>query len=209
METPIDKKIIPGRMLLIIDPQTDFINGTLPVPGAVNAMDSLAEYVRNCDGTYACKVITADWHPYGHMSFDDCGGAWPRHCVHDTVGAAIWPALFDAVFSTSGDSLVLHKGEQACKEEYSVFENPYAAGEIAARVRRHRISHIDICGLAGDICVLSSLRQGMELLPDVRFRVLTRFSPSIDGGRKLNEFIHHHDTLSDTITPLTDGQTDQ
>lgn len=34
-----------NKILLIIDPQIDFINGTLPVPGAEGAMNSLADYV--------------------------------------------------------------------------------------------------------------------------------------------------------------------
>ena len=30
------------RLLLIIDPQNDFISGTLPVPGAAEKMEALA-----------------------------------------------------------------------------------------------------------------------------------------------------------------------
>ena len=35
-----------NKMLIIVDPQVDFINGSLPVNGAAEAMDSLAEYVK-------------------------------------------------------------------------------------------------------------------------------------------------------------------
>ena len=34
------------KMLLVVDPQIDFINGSLPVAGAAEAMDALAEYVK-------------------------------------------------------------------------------------------------------------------------------------------------------------------
>lgn len=81
------------RLLLIVDPQVDFIAGTLPVPGAEEAMDRLAEYIYESDGRYAHKIVTADRHPYDHCSFDGHGGPWPRHCVHDTVGAAVWQHL--------------------------------------------------------------------------------------------------------------------
>lgn len=34
------------KLLLIVDPQIDFITGTLPVAGAAEAMDALAKYVK-------------------------------------------------------------------------------------------------------------------------------------------------------------------
>lgn len=51
------------RMLLIVDPQIDFICGSLPVEGAEKAMNSLSEYIRQSDGDYTIKVVTADRHP--------------------------------------------------------------------------------------------------------------------------------------------------
>ena len=78
------------KLLLIVDPQIDFITGTLPVAGAAEAMDALAKYVKEKGNEYNVKIVTADWHPYHHSSFADEGGMWPRHCVQHSVGAAIW-----------------------------------------------------------------------------------------------------------------------
>lgn len=71
------------KLLLIIDPQIDFITGTLPVPGAVDAMDSLAEYIRRNNSDYDRVIVTADRHPMRHCSFKAEGGKWPAHCVAD------------------------------------------------------------------------------------------------------------------------------
>ena len=79
-------EITSSRLLLIIDPQLDFINGTLPVPGAVEAMNALATYITTNSSAYCLKIITADSHPYNHFSFLENGGQWPRHCVHDKRG---------------------------------------------------------------------------------------------------------------------------
>lgn len=67
------------KLLLIVDPQIDFITGTLPVAGAAEAMDALAKYVKEQGNEYTVKIVTADWHPYHHSSFADEGGMWPRH----------------------------------------------------------------------------------------------------------------------------------
>lgn len=185
------------RMLLIVDPQVDFINGSLPVPGAEPAMEQLADYILLSDGRYSLKIITADRHPFDHCSFSDCGGQWPRHCVHDTVGAAIWPSVFEAVYSTGGRAEVMHKGESTETDQYSVFQGPEAVERIRALTVQHAITAIDICGLAGDVCVLNTLRDAISLLPDISLRVLRRFSPSLDGGAILDRFIAEHNLQHD------------
>lgn len=184
-------EITSSRLLLIIDPQLDFINGTLPVPGAVEAMNALATYITTNSSAYCLKIITADSHPYNHFSFLENGDQWPRHCVHDTVGAAIWPSLFSAVYSTPGDSHVFHKGQNKDIEEYSIFNNSAATAEITRLLCHHQIAHIDLCGLAGDVCVLSTLKDLLQLFPALSVNVLTRYSPSIDGGISLNAYLSH------------------
>lgn len=57
-------------MLLIVDPKVDFINGSLPVRGGAEAMDALASYAKEHGNEYMVKIVTSDWHPYHHSSFD-------------------------------------------------------------------------------------------------------------------------------------------
>lgn len=177
------------RMILIVDPQVDFINGSLPVPGALPAMDRLADYILLSDERYALKIITADRHPYDHCSFKDNGGEWPRHCVHDTIGAAVWPSVFEAAYSTAGETFILHKGCEKNQDQYSIFQNPQAAEFILTAIRKYGIGKIDICGLAGDVCVLNTLLDASRLLPDLDFTVFRRFTPSLDGGKALEQLI--------------------
>ena len=115
-----------NRLLLIIDPQIDFINGSLPISGAEEAMNNLADYISRNSGKYALKIVTADRHPFFHCSFTDCGGEWPRHCVHDSTGAAIWQPLFRPLYETEGAVSFLYKGESEDRDEYSIFKNPEA-----------------------------------------------------------------------------------
>ena len=44
------------KMLLVVDPQIDFISGSLPVKGAAEAMDALAAYVKAHGDEYAVKI---------------------------------------------------------------------------------------------------------------------------------------------------------
>lgn len=171
-----------NKMLLLVDPQMDFISGSLPVPQAASKMRDLARYVHQNAQEYKIKVVTADWHPYDHCSFKEKGGPWPMHCVQNTVGAAIHPELFYALNQTVGQVELLYKGNLRDKEEYSVFQNSDSSLRLAVLLDQFEIECIEICGIAGDICVLNTLRDGLSLYKDLRFNVLTEFCPSLDGG---------------------------
>lgn len=167
----------------------DFITGSLPVPGAEKAMNALAEYIRSHNVEYSHIIVTADRHPMHHCSFKSEGGEWPRHCIADSVGAAIWPAVMDGLLDTPDKVIVLHKGEDALREEYSIFKNIAAAERILSILESDNIGQIDICGLAGDVCVADTIRDGIAMKLSQKINVLIDFTPSIDGGNTLDSLI--------------------
>lgn len=62
------------KLLLIIDPQVDFISGSLPVSNAAEAMDRLAQWITNHPGDFDDIIVTLDSHLPGHVSFDSSWG---------------------------------------------------------------------------------------------------------------------------------------
>lgn len=176
-----------NEMLIIVDPQYDFINGSLAVPGAEKAMNELAEYVKKNGKKYSHIVVTCDYHPPRHCSFSENGGQWPSHCVDSTPGAQIWAPLIEALEGTEFE--VLHKGDDPAREEYSIFRNPHARIRLMDLSDTKKIDRCDICGLAGDYCVMRTLEDGIEIFGPKKFQLLSKFTPSIDGGKTLNEFI--------------------
>lgn len=178
-----------NKLLLIVDPQIDFISGSLAVNGASQAMDALADYIRQFDGMYTYKAISTDWHPYNHCSFEKQGGPWPLHCVQNSIGAAIYPNLIEPLFNTKGPSKVLMKGTNAKTEEYSIFKNQASAGHLKLIVKLKDINQIDICGIAGDYCVLDTLKDGIQIYGKNMFNVLLPYCASIDGGTALSQFL--------------------
>lgn len=178
-----------NRLLLIIDPQMDFISGTLPVPEAVSSMEALARYIHASNGQYTAKAITMDWHPYDHCSFCDQGGPWPRHCVQHSMGAAIYPALLEALYSTHGPLHLLQKGNSPEREEYSIFRNASSAALLQRLLEEEAIEQIDLCGIAGDICVLETLKDGVERYGRALFHLLPAYTPSLDGGKALSAYL--------------------
>lgn len=184
------------KMLIVVDPQIDFISGSLPVPGAAEAMNQLADYVKANGDDYALMVVTNDWHPYDHCSFAPNGGPWPVHCVQNSEGAATYWPLLEALYQSETETLFLQKGDLRHREEYSIVQNTGAREFFENTLDNSLLAdadwqyqHVDVCGIAGDVCVLNTLRDLLPIVGADRLRVFTRFAPSLDGGKALQAFI--------------------
>ena len=184
------------KMLIVVDPQIDFISGSLPMPGAAEAMNQLADYVKANGDDYALMVVTNDWHPYDHCSFAPNGGPWPVHCVQNSEGAATYWPLLEALYQSETETLFLQKGDLRHREEYSIVQNTGAREFFENTLDNSLLAdadcqyqHVDVCGIAGDVCVLNTLRDLLPIVGADRLRVLTRFAPSLDGGKALQAFI--------------------
>lgn len=60
------------KILLIVDPQVDFISGSLAVEGAKEALASALQ-----NGEIDCDyvMVTKDFHPSNHCSFKENGAS--------------------------------------------------------------------------------------------------------------------------------------
>lgn len=137
------------RVLLIVDPQNDFITGSLPVPRAAEAMECLTKWMQVNRESYDAIVVTMDQHPHNHCSFAERGGQWPVHCVRYSEGAAIYPSLYDEICKQAkgGKELVfIEKATEVGRDAYSAF-----AEDVPEILRL--AEHIYLAGLAGDYCV--------------------------------------------------------
>src|SRR6478672_3125166 len=106
-----------AEALVIVDYQNDFNpGGALAVAGG----DAIAARINALAGDprFALVVATRDWHPADHGSFAAQGGPWPVHCVADSPGAQLHPALDAAAVD-----VIVDKGRDRDTEGYSGFED--------------------------------------------------------------------------------------
>jgi nicotinamidase/pyrazinamidase len=158
------------RALIVVDVQNDFCEGgSLAVAGGAAVAHRIGEMLHHWSAKdpkappYDLAVATRDHHidPGDHFSDEpDFADSWPRHCVVGTDGEAFHPNLdpqpFDAVFL---------KGEHTAA--YSGFEGrEHGGATLAAWLRQHEVTQVDVCGLATDHCVrataLDAVREGFE-----------------------------------------------
>jgi nicotinamidase/pyrazinamidase len=149
----VDIRLQGGDALVLVDMQEDFVSGSLAVPGAAQIVPVLDRYVALFASRGLPVVATRDWHPGGHMSFDDRGGPWPPHCIAGTDGAQLARGL-----SVRPDTLVISKGMHVDRDAYSGFDGT----ELDVRLRKGHVARLFVGGLATDYCVLHTVRDALR-----------------------------------------------
>lgn len=180
------------RILLIVDPQNDFITGTLAVKGAKEKMMKLAEYIKNLGYKYDVICITMDSHSEDHCSFKENGGIWPKHCVIETNGWSIPEYLNSELIKQDKKVFYYRKGTDSNTEEYSIFDNEKDGFTLYSQIKdlmHQEDVFISVCGIAGDYCVLETLKGLRKYIGDNYIYILTQYTASIDGGEKLLRYL--------------------
>lgn len=154
------------KTLIIVDPQLDFIIGSLAVTGADKMIDRLCKHID--ENFYDYIIVTKDWHNENHCSFIEQGGQWPKHCVEGSIGSDI-PSNLEYIIELNenicydkygaNNTIYLYKGETV--EQYSAFESTDNINEVQDILDNSDI--INICGIAGDFCVKHTVEDLIRL----------------------------------------------
>lgn len=175
------------KILLVIDPQNDFIWGSLSVNGAKEVINRLTLSLTE-GKIYDKVIITADMHPDNHCSFIENGGQWPTHCVRHTSGCEINNQLISVIdVLYPNDRLILDKGLDADHEEYSILENKTSKERLLPILKE--TDEIHICGIAGDFCVLNTVIDLVTLGFKDKIVLLKDFTASTDQGIALSNYV--------------------
>lgn len=134
-------------VLLVIDIQQDFFrHGALPVPEAESLIIPLNRAIHAAEAAGMKVVFARDWHPSTHKSFVNMSptGAWPRHCVQDTPGAAFHPKVY-----MPAGAKVINIGVDNTRLGYSAFEDD----ELGRLMDSPQTGTLYLAGIALEYCV--------------------------------------------------------
>ena len=135
------------KALLAINLQRDFCTeGALPVPRA----DEIIPIINELFPKFDLIIFIKDWHPQNHKSFVSQHSSnselvlWPDHCIQDTLGARLHPAIYFS--KCKKDFYIFKKGVEKDSNGYSAFEDK----ELDKFLNEKKVTDIFITGLAGD-----------------------------------------------------------
>src|SRR5262249_6750713 len=152
-------KSINDAALILVDIQNDFCPGGAL---AVAEGDQVVPVVNRLMPHLPLVVSTLDWHPSNHISFRERGGPWPPHCVQNTFGAELHPALH-----TERIAETFRKAATPDRDAYSEFEGfDDQHRSLDEYLKSRGVRRVYIAGLATDYCVrattLDAVRLGYE-----------------------------------------------
>lgn len=196
------------KILIVVDFQNDFCNpkGSLYVDGASMAKEAIMKYIRD-NKDIISVLFTVDWHTIDHCSFDINGGEWPVHCVQHTWGSHVDIDLINCIDMHDKGMWFIEKGTNNDFEEYGAFgciekteSNTHGERKLNYNlfgldddwIYHHELdedeTNIVICGIAGDYCVLETLKNLVNC-GYFNIEILKDGIASIDGGKKLDEYV--------------------
>jgi len=141
--------------LIVVDVQNDFADrqGSLFVKDGEDVVEEVNREVTAAAEAGATIVYTQDWHPPDTAHFEKDGGVWPVHCVRDTWGAELHPAL-----DVADGARHVKKGVGG-EDGYSGFtvRDPVTGEErpteLEGLLRDAGVERVVVVGLATDYCV--------------------------------------------------------
>jgi nicotinamidase/pyrazinamidase len=161
---------VMGRALIIVDVQNDFCEGgSLAVTGGEQVARDITSRLATDEWDHV--VATKDYHVDPGSHFQE----WPVHCVAGTFGAEFHPEL-----ETEKIEAVFLKGQHAAA--YSGFEGVAGSIGLAAWLRMHDVTAVDVVGIATDYCVrataLDAAREGFDTA------VLVELTAAVDSSSR-------------------------
>lgn len=142
------------QILIVVDMQKDFIDGSLGTPEAVAILPKVAEKMRTFEGEI---IFTRDTHESNYMNTPEGKNLPVPHCIRDTDGWQIAPEL-----------TALRSGKVIDKPTFGSVELGRLLVESNAT---EPIEKITLVGLCTDICVLSNALLIKAHLPEVEIAV--------------------------------------
>lgn len=144
------------KILLVIDMQNDFIDGSLGTKEAEGIVDRVAEEIKK----YAPGDVfaTRDTHGPDYLDTHEGKNLPVVHCVRGTPGWALHPAIAAAL----GDARVIDKPAFGSVE----------LARLLSRLAAEEELDITLVGLCTDICVVSNALLVKAFLPETPVSVI-------------------------------------
>ena len=141
------------KLLLVIDMQNDFIDGSLGTPEAVSIVEKVKEKIRAWPPE--AVIATMDTHGPDYLSTQEGKNLPVEHCIRGTEGWQLRPDI------------------AALLEKAVIVEKPtFGSVDLAKRLSSMEdLEEVELVGLCTDICVVSNALLLKAAMPELKISV--------------------------------------
>lgn len=140
------------KVLLIVDMQNDFIDGSLCTEEAKEILPNVIQRIRTSEDDIV--LFTQDTHGDDYLDTQEGRKLPIKHCIKDTHGWQIHPDLL-AAWRALDDTMIIEE-----LVDNALTKNTFGSKDLISLLtelsKDNEISEVEICGLCTDICVISN-----------------------------------------------------
>ncbi|MDR0514302.1 MAG: cysteine hydrolase [Coriobacteriaceae bacterium] len=162
------------RLLLVVDYQNDFVNGSLGFPGAEALEGPIAEKIAEYRASGDEVAFTLDTHGPSYLETLEGRNLPVEHCLTGTEGARLFGKV--AVLQDEGDQVFTKPSFGSL----SLLEYLQGRQLEAAKHGTLPFSSIELVGLVSNICVLANAVIAKTAVPEVPVIVDASATASFD-----------------------------
>ena len=143
------------EILLVIDYQNDFVNGSLGFPQAIALEDAIAEKIKKYRNNANEIIFTFDTHTEEYLSTQEGKNLPIVHCIKGTEGWNLYGKI-----------------AELCTENDTTFEKiAFGSMELANYLATNQYDRVELVGVVSNICLLSDAVLAKAALPEAEIIV--------------------------------------
>jgi len=153
------------KVLIVVDMQKDFIDGSLGTKEAVSIVDAVVKRIEDSEGELI--LFTQDTHQDDYLDTSEGKKLPVVHCIENTEGWQINESIQNA-WRNNKDTI------RISELPLNTFTKPvFGSVDLVdfLKSRASEISEIEILGLCTDICVVSNAIMVKNTLPNIKISV--------------------------------------
>jgi nicotinamidase-related amidase len=155
-----------AKLLIVVDYQNDFVDGSLGFDGAETLAAPIAERIRSYRDDGDTVAFTYDTHGDGYADTIEGRFLPVAHCTRGTRGWELFGEVAGAV--RSGDPVFV--------------KDTFGSADLFDYLRRESFDSIELCGLVSNICVAANAVLAKTAAPDTPIIVDAALTASYDAA---------------------------
>lgn len=152
------------KLLIVVDYQKDFVDGSLGFAGAQQLDARICEKIDQYRASGGEVVFTFDTHTPAYLSTQEGQNLPVEHCIQGTPGWGLYGAT----------------AQKLLPGDRQFYKPVFGSAELFDYLRQGDYDSIELVGLVSNICVLSNAVLAKTALPEARIAVDSRCTASHD-----------------------------